>query len=286
MPLRILVCDDNLINQKVAARLLQQMGYHSDIASTGVEALKALERQPYDLIFMDLLMPEMNGLEATRIVRQRQSQTAQFPNYKSPIIVVAMTASAMEGDREKCMAAGMDDYLAKPVRPEDLRTVLSRWGPVACTAKSPEDSVNCPASGPETGAHNSGRMPEPEAELPPVNMERLLDFSDGNEENLRELVSLYLTQTTGQIEQLKSAVAAVDPQKIRHLAHSAAGASATCGMVKLVPLLRELERQGYEEKLTSAPELCGEVVKEFTRIRDYLNDKGNIESALQRFVRT
>ena len=107
------------------------MGYRADQAANGLEALAALDRQSYDLIFMDLMMPEMEGLEATRIIRERQQQKSQFPNYKSPIIIVAMTASAMQGDREKCLQGGMDDYLAKPVRLEDVRNIIERWGPRA-----------------------------------------------------------------------------------------------------------------------------------------------------------
>ena len=126
MPLRVLLCDDNIINQKVAVRLLQQMGYRATVAANGVQALAALDAQPFDLIFMDVQMPEMDGLEATRQIRARQTDQAMYPNYKSPIIIVAMTASAMTGDREKCLAAGMDDYLAKPVRPEDVRPE-ARW---------------------------------------------------------------------------------------------------------------------------------------------------------------
>src|SRR6266403_5539820 len=133
LPLRVLLCDDNPVNQKVALRLLQQMGYRADLSANGVEALTALDGQSYDLIFMDVMMPEMGGLEATRIIRQRQRQPAQFPNYKSPIVIIAMTANAMQGDREKCLAAGMDDYLAKPVRPEEMRTLVERWGARAGT---------------------------------------------------------------------------------------------------------------------------------------------------------
>src|SRR5436309_7707037 len=103
------------------------------------------------MIFMDVMMPEMDGLEATRIIRQRQSQQSQFPNYKSSIIVVAMTANAMHGDREKCLGAGMDDYLAKPVRLEDMRAIVERWGPTAGLADPPPSAAN-PGSASNAGS--------------------------------------------------------------------------------------------------------------------------------------
>ena len=137
LPLRVLLCDDNIINQKVAVRLLKQMGYRADLAGNGLEALEALDRQPYDLIFMDMMMPEMGGLEATQEIRARQQKKSQFPNYKSPIIIIAMTASAMQGDRERCLAAGMDDYIAKPVRLEDVRKMVERWGATAAAVTEP-----------------------------------------------------------------------------------------------------------------------------------------------------
>jgi HPt (histidine-containing phosphotransfer) domain-containing protein len=107
--------------------------------------------------------------------------------------------------------------------------------------------------------------------LPPVEMERLLDFSDGSVENLRELVTLYVTQTTEQLEQLTAAAQAGSVAEVRRLAHSCAGASSTCGMVRIVPLLRELERQGEEKQLVNAPDLCRQANHEFERIREFLD---------------
>ena len=265
LPLRVLLCDDNVINQKVAARLLKQMGYRADIAANGLEALQALERQPYDLVFMDVMMPEMGGIEATRIIRERQSQQSLFPNYKSSIIIVAMTASAMQGDREKCLAAGMDDYLAKPVRLEDVRAVVERWAPLA----GKTDAVAATATPAANPPPQASPTPAPPEDVP-VEMERLLDFTNGDPDSLRELVALYLDQTATQVEQLAAAVQAGTPAEVRRVAHSCAGASATCGMRRIVPLLRELERQGYEEKLTNADELSRQVGDEFKRIRDFL----------------
>jgi CheY-like chemotaxis protein/HPt (histidine-containing phosphotransfer) domain-containing protein len=270
LPLRVLLCDDNVINQKVAARLLKQMGYRADIAANGLEALEALDRQPYDLVFMDVMMPEMGGFDATRIIRERQHQPSQFPNYKTPIIIIAMTASAMQGDREKCLAAGMDDYVAKPVRLEDVRAIVERWALAAAKteaiAATATGTQAAPATNPPPEASPASTLPE-EA---PVEMERLLDFTNGDPDSLRELVTLYIDQTAGQVAQIAAAVKANAPGEVRHLAHSCAGASATCGMRRIVPLLRELERQGYEAKLTNAAELSQQVGEEFECIRKFL----------------
>jgi signal transduction histidine kinase/CheY-like chemotaxis protein len=118
-PLRILLTEDNAVNQKLALRLLQQMGYRADLASNGIEAIECIERQTYDAVLMDVQMPEMDGLEASRHI------TARWPRESRPRII-AMTANAMAGDREECLAAGMDDYLTKPIRVEQLVEALQR----------------------------------------------------------------------------------------------------------------------------------------------------------------
>jgi CheY-like chemotaxis protein/HPt (histidine-containing phosphotransfer) domain-containing protein len=272
LPLRMLLCDDNAINQKVAARLLQQMGYKPDIVGNGVEALNALDKQEYDLIFMDIQMPEMDGMEATRIIRERQKDRAAYPNYKSSIIIVAMTANAMTGDREKCIAGGMDDYLSKPVRPEDVRKVIERW---AATASVPDAPVVKPAH----TATATASVP-PDNGPAPVDMERLLDFTNGNADDLRELIMLYLKQTGEQIEQLAAAVQADSAAEVRRLAHSCAGASATCGMSRIVPLLRELEKQGNDGKLLNGAELSARIGEEFKRIQVFLENYLQKQTAL------
>jgi CheY-like chemotaxis protein len=118
-PLRILLAEDNVVNQKLALRLLSKMGYRADMASNGLEVLEAVERQTYDVILMDVQMPEMDGLEATRHLCER------LKPHRRPRII-AMTANAMQGDREMCLQSGMDDYISKPVRVEDLFLALSR----------------------------------------------------------------------------------------------------------------------------------------------------------------
>ena len=274
MPLRILLCDDNLINQKVATRLLGQMGYTPTIAGNGIEALQAIEAAPFDLVFMDVMMPEMDGLEATREIRLRQQDRATHQNFKSPMIIVAMTASAMPGDREKCLASGMDDYLSKPVRPEDVRAVIERWA-----AKAALDTAT-PAN--DSALHTASIMAQtdkPMNDVPPIDMERLNEFTEGNPENLTELVTLYVQQTTKQVEQLGAAIKSGDAPAVRRIAHSCAGASATCGMKRIVPILKELERQGDEGKLINAGELFAQATREFelicTAIAPYLAPSTN-----------
>lgn len=271
LPLRVLLCDDNTINQKVALRLLQQMGYRADLAANGLEALGALERQAYDLVFMDVMMPEMGGLEATKIIRERQQQPAKYPHYKSPLIVVAMTANAMQGDREKCLAAGMDDYLAKPVRPEDIRVIIERWATAAVASlENKDNAANEVLAPPATNGNGAAHTSDVPPEEPPVDIDRLNEFTDGNLDSLRELVTLYLEQTTTQLDQLEGAIQTQSASEVRRLAHSCAGASATCGMRRLVPMLRDLERKGFEDKLEGSAAICRDASREFDRIRNFL----------------
>ena len=254
LPLQILLCDDNAVNQKVALRLLSQMGYKADVAGNGVEALRAIEQKFYDVVFMDVQMPEMDGLEATEQIRTRQN--AGEKNFLPGAVIIAMTANAMQGDREKCLAAGMDDYLAKPVRPEDIRRVVEHWGNVVANQSA---SV---LAAPEAAA----------PVLPAVDMDRLNDFSDNDPKSLRELITLYLTQTTTQVAELAAAVKAGDVPAVRRVAHSCAGASATCGINSVVPALRELEKQATEGAITGADSLLLTVQTEFASAKKFLDN--------------
>jgi CheY-like chemotaxis protein len=122
--LRVLVAEDNAVNQKVAVRMLERLGLRPDVAGNGLEALDLCASIPYDLIFMDCQMPEMDGYMATKIIRSRETSGRRTP-------IIAMTAEAMHGTRERCLAAGMDDYIAKPVRLDALRTAIEDWVPFA-----------------------------------------------------------------------------------------------------------------------------------------------------------
>jgi signal transduction histidine kinase/response regulator of citrate/malate metabolism len=264
-PLSILLCEDNSINQKVAARILKQLGYQCDLAANGREGLEALDRCHYDLVFMDMMMPEMDGLAATRAIRERQKDGAAHPNYQSRILIIALTALAQETDRESCFAAGMDDYLAKPIRPADVRGVIERWAPQI----HPVPAQPAPALDAATAAAIAQAAPAPAGE-PPVEMSRLLDLTEGSPESMRELVDLFSTQTERQLKQIEDAVRANQPAEVGHVAHSCKGASATLGMTRLAAALLKLEKLGKSGALAGAEGLCAEARCEFRDIQTFL----------------
>ena len=253
-PLQILLCDDNSINQKVATRILQQIGYKPDVVTNGLEALDALDKKKYDFVFMDVMMPEMDGLDATREIRRRQKDHAS-ENYNCRIVIIAMTAQAMQGDREKCLASGMDDYLAKPIRPSDVSNMITKW----TTQKNESQPPSAPAS---------GEFSVPDA--PPVEMDRLAELADGDRNTVAELVDLFIKQTTRQLSQLETAVHANKAEEVRHLAHSCKGASATMGMAPLAAIFYELEKMGRAGSLNGAEPLLAAAESEFKRVQKFL----------------
>ena len=285
LPLRVLLADDNVINQKVALRLRQQIGYRADTANNGLESLQALEQRPYYIVFTYVQMPEMDGLEASRQIRQRQQEPSPHPHFKQALTIIAMTANAMQGDREKCLAAGMNDYISKPVRPEVLQGIIEKVGAPAVAA---------PAIGSETAepAIISNLSPTLEKtatcsvaptglSAPSVDLERLLEFAGGSMENFEELVDLYLNQTRNQLSEIAEAISRGNSVSASKVAHSCAGASATCGMVAIVPILRELEHHGKAGDLARLPDLLRSAQLEFDRIQEFFANRAKSLSPLE-----
>jgi PAS domain S-box-containing protein len=247
-PLRILLAEDNLINQRVAVAQLKKLGYTSDVANNGVEALEMSGEKPYEVILMDCQMPEMDGYEATEQIRLREKAEG-----RKPVYIIAMTANAMQGDREKCLAAQMDDYLSKPVRDTELKKALER-APVSPAAAS--------------GDGAAGLAPrESSAGEELVDLERLEAAANEDPAMLQELVELYFAQAKDLMNGLRGAITSGSAKDVDHFAHKLVGASLACGMSAMVLPLRELERQGKEGRLTNAEALFAQTSRhlELTR---------------------
>ena len=279
-PLRVLLVDDNSINQKVAARIVQQLGYKPDLAANGREAVEAFDEQSYDLVFMDMMMPDMDGLEATRVIRDRQRVDQPAPNFRTRILIIAMTAHAMPADREKCLAAGMDDYLAKPIRPNDVRNIIEKWAPqvqaaavAAAAAPVTATGDGAPGQAPTTAdlAAATAQPTRVAPTEPPVDMTRLSDLTGGDLTCTRELIEMFYTQTAQQLSQIENAVRVNDATSVGHVAHSCKGASATLGMTRFSPVMLQLEKLGKSGVLNGADQLCVQARQEFKVIQNFFS---------------
>jgi signal transduction histidine kinase/DNA-binding response OmpR family regulator len=228
--LRVLLAEDNPINQRVAQRLLERLGYQADIANNGREVLERLEQTPYDVIFMDVQMPEMDGLEASRAV------CARWPTGKRPRII-AMTAEAMQGDREKCLAAGMDDYLIKPVTLAQLAEALAKCQPVAKQATAVGTVERKDAASGDALDHNVLAQ---------------LREDIGGAEVLRDVIITFLAQTPSTLATLRDVAGRGDAAGIRRAAHMIKGTSATLGALALADHCAEMERLAGSGDVTDA----------------------------------
>ncbi|MGO8930754.1 MAG: response regulator [Limisphaerales bacterium] len=249
LPLRLLLADDNPINQKVTLSVLHKLGYRADIAGNGLEVLKALEQKAYDILFLDVQMPEMDGLEAARHICQR------WPTEKRPCII-AMTGNALTGDREKCLSAGMDDYISKPVRVGDLQSALQRWGPTK-TRKSDTAFVSRLKSGAADNLLDQATI----AEL------RNQPASDGVS-MLQELVDLFLEAAPQRIAQISQSIN--DGPMLAFHAHALKSMGLNLGVKRIVELSQKLEDLGRTRNVHGAPATLQELETAFVQTQAQL----------------
>jgi signal transduction histidine kinase/CheY-like chemotaxis protein/PAS domain-containing protein len=268
LPLTILLAEDNATNQKLALRLLARMGYQADLAANGLEAVEALKRQPYDVVFMDVQMPEMDGLEATRHIRRG------LPGARQPR-VIAMTANAMQGDREMCLAAGMDDYVSKPIRVDELVAALSKSRPLALdTASDGASSVEgAPGGDGASGAQDDTPPPSPSgaaetgaADLDPAALGNLLSIVGGEFDFLVELIDSFLEDAPKLLAELDQFVAAGDASGVRRVAHSLKSNGADFGATTFSGLCKELELQARAGALEGADAQAAQIAAEYDKV--------------------
>jgi CheY-like chemotaxis protein/HPt (histidine-containing phosphotransfer) domain-containing protein len=251
--LRVLLAEDNAVNRRVAAGLLEKRGYEVLHATNGREALDILTRDTVDAILMDLQMPVMGGFEATRVIREREAAHDRH----TPII--AMTAHAMKGDRERCLQAGMDDYVSKPVKPSDLYAALERAVPRA----------GAPGGTREPEA--AGAPPAVEGAPPVFDREQLLERLEGDATLLEEIVSLYRETCPVLVADLRQAGAARDAEALYRAAHALKGMVAQFGAPAATAALVTIETLGREGDLAGADALIATVLEEIERLDEALN---------------
>ena len=270
VPLRILLAEDHATNQKLALMLLKRLGYRADVAANGLEAIEALERQPYDVVLMDVQMPEMDGLEATRHIRRH------WPSELGPHII-AMTANAMEGDREACLAAGMNDYVSKPIRVEALVEALSRSRPLEgdqAGEEQPEPLAGADQSGQVpnlTPTSPNSREPAPGAQvLDSAALENLLAVVGGEFDYLVELIDSFLEEAPRLLAELNQAVEDGDAAGVRRAAHSLKSNGADFGASTFFNLCKELEMMGKSGVLDHAADLSAQIAAEYDKVETAL----------------
>lgn len=232
IPAFVLIAEDNLVNQKVAVGVLQRFGCRVEVAVNGSEALEMLAKKRYDMVFMDCQMPVMDGYEATRILRERETRLA-LPH----LPVIAMTAHAMQGAREECLASGMDDYVSKPLDWRILRQTLERWFKGA--AKTPPVAAPLP---PENVADPA--LPE----LPVIDQEQALAIVGGDTELLETVLLAFLFDAPKQLDALREGLAALDYDVVLKRAHSLKGAGSNIGASRFAEAAKNLEMAMREKR--------------------------------------
>ena len=262
--LHILLAEDGVINQRVARGLLESHGHEVRVVSNGQQALDALTQESFDLILMDVQMPVMDGHEATRILRESEA------GHERHMPVIAMTAAAMKGDREKCINVGMDDYITKPIDPELLFTTLDEFFPPEMSTVSKESPLGKSQSTPDSSSDNNS-VNEPAMPSPPDESE-ILDWDlaaqriPGGPRMIREMADLLLVESDELIQQIHQALQEQDAKTLQRAAHTIKGSAAVFGAKRVVAAALRLEVLGRERSLKGGEGLLQELEKHYAEL--------------------
>ncbi|MBD1926156.1 response regulator [Trichocoleus sp. FACHB-90] len=270
LPLRILLAEDNQINQQVALHLLKKVGYEADVANNGLKVLEALRRKSYDVVLMDVQMPEMDGFETTRHICQdwqlfgsQQNARLQRPR------IIAMTANAMEGDRLACLEAGMDDYISKPIRFEELISTLSKCQPLN---RSEAKKLMAEQEEPlKMSIKESSSSSIPLDFRDAINTQVLQSFLEQmggiNSDLVEDLVECYLEDSPKLLQKMKKAISNGDAIALEGAAHTWKANSATFGAIQLAELCRQMELMSHEKKFSAASALISAMELEYGKVK-------------------
>jgi CheY-like chemotaxis protein/HPt (histidine-containing phosphotransfer) domain-containing protein len=261
---KILLAEDNVTNQLVARTMLQKLGLSTDTVNNGQEAIEQLCRRPYDLLFMDVQMPVLDGLEATRKIRQleQDNQLAEhvIASQNAHLPIIAMTANAMDGDREECQAAGMDDYVSKPISSEALHEVLQKW--------LPQSRVETKTSENPRDKNTSEPSAEPYTNTPCVfNQTTVLEKFFGDKPTAKSVIEESVEDIEKQLNRLKALITEGGYDPVRRQAHTIKGASANIGAEALSAVAQQLEETGEDSFPYTMQTLYPKLEAEFRNLK-------------------
>ncbi len=276
--IRILLAEDHLMNQHVMLRMLARLGYTADAVCNGAEAVAALTRSPYDIVLMDCQMPELDGYEATRQIRRNGGRFRSTP-------IIAVTANAMEGDREKCLDSGMSDYMSKPVLAQTLATTLEKWilpeevasltssaQPAATEFASPSADKSRPEpSMPEAGSPQVTGLEVSDA-IDAGAIETLRSMDSGDEGFMGKIIALFLSDLTERLEGLKAADEVHDGRALKAIAHALKGSCGHFGAKNLAALCRRMEQIGLQQPVPDPSATLAALEAEAGRVRIALEE--------------
>ena len=271
--IRILVVDDHQVNQQLGVLMIERLGFRADVAGNGKEAIEALSRIPYDLILMDCQMPEMDGYEATRQIRKAEKIQSETKESSSPtasplsprsfhVPIIALTANAMQGDRDKCLKAGMDDYLSKPIRPEELSRILAQWLPSHDSKTQPESTVS-----------GSGSDPQPSlsSDQPAVNAQTLKELENlGGREFLHSMIQKFIEDALECVTLIEQALDSQDLAKVQETAHGLKGIARNMGADLLAQVAVDLEAACANDHASFPPSFRQTILEAFQATRSHL----------------
>jgi CheY-like chemotaxis protein len=249
---RILVAEDNPVNREVVVAVLSRAGYRCDCVETGREVVERVASGAYDLVLMDCMMPEMDGYEATAVIRAGEAEAggaARLP-------VVALTANAMEGDRERCLAAGMDDYVAKPLDPRSLLEKVGEW---VLAADERQGAAPEPAAEPAPGPHDAV-----------LDLEQAMSWLDGDSELLARLAGAFLEQSPQQLTEIRQAARSGDAEVLERAAHTLKGSAASFGAEPLRQAAYDVEQAGRGGNLDAVEQLLDTLEAELRKVEQAL----------------
>jgi CheY-like chemotaxis protein/HPt (histidine-containing phosphotransfer) domain-containing protein len=254
---RVLIVEDNCVNQEICAAMLDALGCDAEVVDDGRAGAEAALSRDYDIVLMDCQMPHMDGFEATRLIRKLELERSGSKR----VPIIALTANAMEGDRERCLAAGMDDYLAKPFKKEALRAVLERWTAHGKAAAQPAPSLaDAPAESTHSATIDSGAL----------DRIRVLQMP-GAPDLVRKIVDLYMKDAPRLMQVMKGAIATSDIAELQRAAHTLKSSSENLGAIAFADLCRQIEVDARAHFMPLAAERLKAMEQQFIRVCAELN---------------